>query len=231
MLKVNHLNLKIGDFSLQDINIKLDKGKHLVILGKSGSGKTLLLETLAGRYMLDGGEIFIDNINVTDTSPEKRKIGFVYQNYELFPHLNVCENIAFPLKIRNKSQKEIEDKINFLTKIFNIEGLENRNVKKLSGGEKQRVAICRALAMSPKILFLDEPFSALDYLTKERMKKFLKEFCNEFAITTIHVTHDITEALYFADKIYIMNDGRIIEKFDVNEKILERGEEFFYGYL
>lgn len=231
MLKVNHLNLKIGDFSLQDINIKLDKGKHLVILGKSGSGKTLLLETLAGSYVLDGGNIFIDDINFTGTSPEKRQIGFVYQNYELFPHLNVYENIAFPLKIRNKSQKEIEDKINFLIKKFNIEGLENRNVKKLSGGEKQRVAICRALAMSPKILFLDEPFSALDYLTKERMKKFLKEFCNEFVITTIHVTHDISEAMYFADKIYIMNDGRITQKFDVDEKILARGERFFYEYL
>lgn len=231
MLHVKNLCVDICDFSLDNINIDLSKGEHLVLLGASGSGKTLLLETIAGRYSLSSGEIYINGENVTAKSPEERGIGFVYQNHELFPHFDVSENIAFPLKLKRLSKSEIEDKTLDITENLKISHLSHRSVLELSGGEKQRVSIGRALALSPKLLFLDEPLSALDYVTKQKIKHIIKDVCQKYNVTVIHVTHDISEALFFATKIGIVKNGKIIKEFIVNEELLEKGEDFFYDYL
>ena len=231
MLHIKKLCVKIGDFSLDNINIDLFKGEHLVLLGASGSGKTLLLETIAGRYPLLNGEIYINGENVTLKPPEERGIGFVYQNYELFPHFNVSENIAFPLKLQKLSKNKIEEKTFDIIENLKIGHIAYRSTLELSGGEKQRVSIGRALALSPKLLFLDEPLSALDYVTKHKVKHIIKDVCKKYNMTVIHVTHDISEALFFATKIGIVKSGKIIKEFVVNNELLEKGEDFFYDYL
>lgn len=231
MLHVKNLCVDIGDFSLDNINIDLSKGEHLVLLGASGSGKTLLLETIAGRYPLLNGEIYINGENVTLKPPEERGIGFVYQNYELFPHFNVYENIAFPLKLQKLSKDKIEEKTLDIIDNLKIGHIAHRSILELSGGEKQRVSIGRALALSPKLLFLDEPLSALDYVTKHKVKHIIKDVCKNYNVTVIHVTHDISEALFFATKIGIVKSGEIIKEFVVNDELLEKGEDFFYDYL
>lgn len=231
MLHIKNLCVKKGGFSLNNINLSLNKGEHLVLLGASGSGKTFLLETIAGRYKISSGEININGENVTQKPPEERNIGFVYQNYELFPHFNVFENIAFPLKLKKLPKKEIETKTQEIIQNLNIKSIANRSVLNLSGGEKQRVSIGRALALSPKLLLLDEPLSALDYVTKQRIKQNIKDICKEYNVTVVHVTHDISEALFFATKIGIVKDGELIKEFTVNDELLKKGEDFFYDYL
>ncbi|MEG1448805.1 MAG: ATP-binding cassette domain-containing protein [Oscillospiraceae bacterium] len=231
MLRIKNLCVDIGDFSLQNIDISLSKGEHLVLLGASGSGKTLLLETIAGRYSPSKGEIYINGENITSKSPEERGIGFVYQNHELFPHFSVFENIAFPLKLKKLPKKYVHQHTMEIIQSLKIEHIANRGVLELSGGEKQRVSIGRALASSPRLLFLDEPLSALDYVTKQRIKQTIKDICEKYNMTVIHVTHDISEALFFANKIGIVAGGQIIKEMIVDEKLLQKGEDFFYDYL
>lgn len=218
MIEIRNLGLKILDFSLTDVNLRLNDGDYFVVVGKSGAGKTVLLETIAGRYTPDHGEILVDGRNLINLEPEKRNIGFVYQDYCLFPYMTVKENIVFPLKMRHVAKERRNELFHEMAAILQIEKLENRYPKNLSGGEKQRVALARALLVRPKVLLLDEPLSALDYSTKFEMKKILKQVHQQFKPIVIHVTHDLDEALFFSNTVGIIKNNTILHILDT-EKI------------
>lgn len=231
MFEINDLNVELGQFFLKDINLRLECGEYFVILGKSGTGKTVLLETIAGRHKIKSGNIIKDNEDISNVFPERRNLGFVYQNYELFSHLKVKDNIGFSLKFKKMSKLNINIKVNEMMEILGISYLKDRYPKDLSGGEKQRVAIGRSLINSPKLLLLDEPFSALDYITKENIKDILKDIHKNFKPTVIHVTHDIKEAIYFADKIGILKDNTIVKVFNKDELNKLESEDIIYEYI
>jgi molybdate/tungstate transport system ATP-binding protein len=212
MIEVNDVYKDWKEFSLDAINFEVKKGEYFVILGPTGAGKTLLLETIAGFYIPDRGGIWIEGRDVTIVPPEKRQIGFIYQDYSLFPHLNVEQNIDFGLKLKKSStgdsnRKRVEEIMDWLS----ISHLAHRYPATLSGGEQQKVAIARAIAIEPSILLLDEPLSALDLRTKDYLREELKRVKEDFGITMVHVTHDQTEALVLGDRIAVMMRGRIMQ--------------------
>lgn len=215
MLEIKKLQLTLGKFTLNSLDLKIELGEYFVILGPSGSGKTVLLETIAGLYNPNNGSILYDKEDMVVFPPEKRDIGFVYQNYELFPHMTVEDNIVFGLKIRRKKKEDIAEKLKELVSILKIEHLLERYPRKLSGGEKQRVALARALIISPRILLLDEPLSALDMMIKSELQKEIKNIHSKLRPTIIHVTHDLEEALFLGDRIGIMRDGNLLEILEV----------------
>lgn len=211
MLKIEHLHKQLGNFKLRDINLEIKQGEYFIILGPTGTGKSIVLETLAGLYKPDEGKIYFNEIDLTNEYPENREIGFVYQDYVLFPHLSVKKNIIFGLKQKKIPKDEIEQKLDEILSMFKINHLINRKPLTLSGGEQQRVAIARALITSPKILLMDEPLSSLDPHTKEEFFYMLKSIHEKRKNTVIHVTHDFNEALYLADRIAVMNKGTIVQ--------------------
>jgi molybdate/tungstate transport system ATP-binding protein len=211
MIEITNLSIRIGDFALQDVNLTVRDKEYLVILGPTGAGKTVLMECLAGLHKLKHGQIFIDEINVTKLSPEERRIGYVPQDYVLFPFLNVEENILFGLKRSGFDKAEIQRRLRNLTDLLGIDHLRSRDTLTLSGGEKQRVALARALAVSPRILLLDEPLSALDVQTSKYIRMELHRIHQKLGVTTIHITHNQIEAEEMADNIAIMISGRIAQ--------------------
>jgi ABC-type sugar transport system ATPase subunit len=221
MISVRNLTVKIGSFSLNDISIDVQEGEYFVIVGPTGSGKTIILESIAGLQRFRRGEIWIGGENMTSLPPEQRRIGYVPQDYALFPFLNVRENILFGLKRREKRTNENNKRVESLAHILGIHNLLDRNVRKLSGGEKQRVAIARALAISPKVLLLDEPMGSLDVRTAKYLRLELKRFHEELGITTIHVTHNLIEAEEMAERMAILNAGMV-------EQIGAPDDVFFY---
>ncbi|EDZ62091.1 ABC-type sulfate/molybdate transport system, ATPase component [Sulfurimonas gotlandica GD1] len=205
-LKIKNLSSKTNDFSLDKITFDIQKNEYFVLLGQSGSGKTMLLETIAGLNQCEG-EIFYKGEDISLLATEKRDIGFVYQDFALFPNLNVEENIRFSSKYKKVVDADtlFEDIVEFLK----LDSLLDRDTKDLSGGEKQRVAIARAIFSRPKILLLDEPLSAIDPTFRNSIMKSLKDIHRRYDVTTIHVTHNFREASYLADKIAIIMDGKI----------------------
>ncbi len=208
MLKVKNLFLKKGSFVLGKLSFAIEKNSYFVILGKTGSGKTMLLESLAGIQNIEG-EIYCSDERMTLLPPEKRNFGFVYQDFVLFPNMNVRENITFSKKYKKIENKEtlLKDLVDFL----HIESILDRDVETLSGGEKQRVAIARAIFSRPRLLLLDEPLSAVDPTFRNAIMKSLKDIAKRYDTTIIHVTHNFREASYLADKIAVMLDGRILQ--------------------
>lgn len=233
MLKLEHINKKLGDFKLKDISFQVKEGEYFVILGPTGTGKSIVLETIAGVHSPDSGSIYINNIDISDVPPQHRNIGFVYQDYLLFPHLSVRENIIFGLKAKKMPRCSMEKVLNEISTMLNIEHLLNRSTLTLSGGEQQRVAFARAIVTSPKILLLDEVSSALDPHTKEVFQHNLKSLHKKLKTTTIHITHDFNEALYLADRIAVMRDGEIQQIGTTDEIFNHPKSEFiadFIGY-
>ena len=209
-VQINKLTKKFEDnVAVNGIDFKINSGEFFSILGPSGCGKTTTLRMIAGFLMPTAGEIFIGNNDITFQAPEKRNIGFVFQNYAIFPHMNVFENISFGLKMRNIDQKQINEKVKIALEQVNLIGYETRYQRELSGGEQQRVALARVLVTEPQILLLDEPLSALDKKLREEMKIWIKELQKKLKITTVYVTHDQSEALTMSDRIAIMNKGNI----------------------
>ncbi|MDK2795917.1 MAG: molybdate/tungstate transport system ATP-binding protein [Archaeoglobaceae archaeon] len=209
MLRVENLFKKWRDFRLESLSFEVEKGEHFMILGPSGSGKTLLLETIAGIHKPESGRILLEGKDITSLPPEKREIAYIPQNYGLFPHLNAFENIIYGLKLRKIPKEEIRRRVDQIAEILEIEHILSRNVKNLSGGEQQRIAIARALVLKPKLILLDEPFSNIDANLKGKLMKEMKKWRKEIRFTAIHVTHSFEEALYLGDRVGIMIGGRI----------------------
>ncbi|MED3961041.1 sulfate/molybdate ABC transporter ATP-binding protein [Niallia taxi] len=233
---INNVSKSFGSFqALQDIDLEIQTGELVALLGPSGSGKTSLLRIIAGLEYADEGSIYFGSDEITDISTKDRKVGFVFQHYALFRHMNVFDNIAYGLKVRPKStrpgKKEIEKKVNELLQLVKLEELAKRYPAQLSGGQKQRVALARALAVEPKVLLLDEPFGALDAKVRKDLRRWLRNLHDEFNITSIFVTHDQEEALDVADRIVVMNDGRV-EQIGSPEEVYEHPKNpFVYDFL
>lgn len=209
-VSIKNLTKKFDDnIAVNNVSFKINAGEFFSILGPSGCGKTTTLRMIAGFVMPNNGEIYIGENEITYQAPEKRNIGFVFQNYAIFPHMNVFDNISFGLKMRSFDQKTINEKVKVALEQVNLKGYEARFQRELSGGEQQRVALARVLVTEPQILLLDEPLSALDKKLREEMKIWIKELQKKLKITTVYVTHDQSEALTMSDRIAIMNKGNI----------------------
>lgn len=212
MIRIENLNLKLGSFALQDINLHVRKGKYFVLLGKPGAGKTVLLECLCGLIRPESGRIFIDGSDVTRAEPKERKIGYVPQDYALFIHKSVRQNIAFGLELKKGlSAHQRATRVRELADLLGFAHLLARSVVKLSGGEKQRVALARCLAVSPHVLLLDEPVSALDEETRETICMELKQLQRATRTTIIHICHDFEEMLLVADRVGVIDQGRLLQ--------------------
>jgi len=209
MIRIEDLSNDWKEFKINDINLQVEDNEYFVILGPSGSGKTMLLELIAGMWPPDSGKIYMDNQDITMFPPEKRGVGFVYQNYMLFPHKTVFENIAFGLKVRKVAKEEINARVDEMMNLLGISHLANRMPRTLSGGEQQRTSLARALIIYPKVLLMDEPLSALDRKTREELMQELKNIHQKFDVTIIHVTHNFDEAIMLADRMAIMRNGKI----------------------
>lgn len=209
-VELKDINKSYGDFKAsKSINFGVEKGKLIGLLGPSGSGKTTILRMIAGLETPDFGEIIIDGQVVNEIPASQRGIGFVFQNYALFRHMTIYENVAFGLRVKKEKKKYIDERVRELLKLVGLEGLEKRYPSQLSGGQRQRVAFARALAPNPHLLLLDEPFAAIDAKVRLELRSWLKEMIEKLGITSIFVTHDQDEAIEVADEIIITNRGRI----------------------
>lgn len=198
-----------GEDVLDDICLTVARGEFVTLLGSSGCGKTTTLRIVAGLEQTDSGSVWINGQDVTKLPPDKRDVNTVFQNYALFPHMNVAENIGYGLKLRKVPRGEIKKKVAQMLELVQLEGYEKRKPSELSGGQKQRVAIARALVNNPKVLLLDEPLGALDLQLRRAMQIELKHLQKKLGITFIYITHDQEEAINMSDRIAVMKDGRI----------------------
>ena len=209
VISINNFTMQIGDFALKNISLDLHKQEIFAILGKTGSGKTLLLESIAGYYKIEAGRILLRGVPVTQIPITKRNLGFVYQDYSLFPHMTVAQNIAYGLKMRRLPKAEITQKVRAIASIMGIEHILEQYPPILSGGEKQRTALARTLVLDPDVLLLDEPFSAMDPATKQVMYEQVYKIHQNFSCAILFVTHDFAEAQRLADRIGIMCKGEL----------------------
>ena len=230
-VRVRDLWVALEEFHLCEINLDVVAGEYFVILGPTGAGKTVLLETIAGLHQPRKGHIMLDGEDVTDAPPERRGIGFVYQDYALFPHLNVAGNIAFGLKLRRVGREVVEERVTEMGRLLGIDHLLHRRPGTLSGGEAQRVALARALVVEPRLLLLDEPLSALDPETREGLQRELARVHRELGITTVHVTHDFEEAVAMGDRIAVVNEGRVAQVGSPEEIFRRPGSEFVARFV
>ena len=209
-----------GRAVLKNLNLEINKGEFHVLLGPSGGGKTTILSVIAGLIRQDTGDVLIGKRNVSNLSPEKRRIGFVFQDYALFPHLTVFDNVAYGLRVKNVEESKINRKVDYYLSKVTIEKEKGKLLHQLSGGQKQRVALIRALITEPEILLLDEPMSNLDALTKETTGNELKSIQQEMEMTTVYVTHNQDEAVLLGDRVSVLNHGKIEQ--------IESPDELFY---
>lgn len=193
---------------LKGISLAIGKGEFITLLGSSGCGKTTTLRIIAGLETPDGGQVFLDGKDVTTLAPEARDVNTVFQNYALFPHMNVADNIGYGLKLKKTPKEEIRRKVKKMLELVQLPGYEKRKPSELSGGQKQRVAIARALVNNPKVLLLDEPLGALDLQLRRAMQIELKRLQKKLGITFVYITHDQEEAINMSDRIAVMNEGR-----------------------
>ncbi len=220
MLRLQDIRVILGDFQLKDISLHVRNGEYMVLLGPTGTGKTVLLETIAGMYRIVRGSILVQGRDVTRLPPEKRNLGVVYQDYALFPHLTVRRNIAFGLQLRGEPRGKVSKVVEEMGDFLDIGSILDRRPGNLSGGERQRVALARALVLEPHVLLLDEPLSALDRSTRDRLRRELKRIHQEIGVTIVHITHDLTEAFFLADHLAVMKDGSILQQ-DTPENVLK----------
>ncbi|NPV47115.1 MAG: ABC transporter ATP-binding protein [Armatimonadetes bacterium] len=211
MIEVKDLHKALGEFSLHGVDLRVESGEYFVVLGPTGSGKTVLLECIAGLHRQDRGEIWLEGREVSALAPEQRNIGYVPQDYVLFPHISLQANIAFALNVRRRPPDEIEARVRELAELLHISHLLDRRPRTLSGGEQQRGALARALAPRPTLMLLDEPLSALDEGTRAELAGELRGLSGRLGTTIIHVCHNFDEALQLADRIAIIHGGRVLQ--------------------
>ena len=209
------------DTIIDGLDLDIKPGEFFTLLGPSGCGKTTLLRMIIGFNTIEGGEFRIDDQLINDIPTNKRNIGMVFQNYAVFPHMNVYDNVAFGLKNRKLPKDEIDRKVNDILKVVKIDHLKDRMPAKLSGGQQQRVALARAIVIEPQVLLMDEPLSNLDAKLRVEMRNAIKNIQKEIGITTVYVTHDQEEALAVSDRIAVMNNG-VIQQIDVPSRIYQR---------
>jgi len=207
MIGIRNLCVDLGDFVLDDISLTINEGEYLVILGPTGAGKTVLLESIAGLYPIKSGEIWLRGKDVTGLSPEEREVSIVYQDHALFPHLSVRDNITFGLKMHKADHEKIKDGLDRVVRLLDIGHLLHRKPGTLSGGEKQKVALARAIITEPAMLLVDEPLSALDPETRENVQQELRQLHRQLGVTLLHVTHDFEEAIALGDRIAVIGEG------------------------
>ncbi len=230
MLRIENLSLSLGEFRFSGLNISVATGEYCVILGPTGAGKTILLETIAGIYQPDAGRILLDAQDITREKPELRGIGMVYQDYMLFPHLTAGENIMFGLLQRKMPKDARESIAREAAEMLGILPLFDRYPATLSGGEQQRTAIARALVLNPRVLLLDEPLSALDTVTRERLRRELKGIHARTGVTILHITHHFEDMFALADRVVVMRDGCVAQE-GTPEMILRRpASDFVAGF-
>ena len=209
-VRVNEVSKRFGEtVAVSEASLLVRRGELMTLLGPSGCGKTTLLNLMAGFLMPDSGTIAIDGKDITELPPYRRDVGMMFQNYALFPHMNVAANIGYGLKMRGIAKPEILKRVAAALELVKLEGLQDRKPRQLSGGQQQRVALARALVIRPKVLLLDEPFSALDRNLRASMQLELKEIQRKLGLTTIFVTHDQSEALSLSHRIAVISAGRI----------------------
>ena len=217
-IELKDIAIRYGQKTIvENIDLKVDQGKLLTLLGKSGIGKSSILRSISGLVKPNKGEILIDGINVTDLPVDQRKISMVFQKPLLFPHLSVYDNIAFGLKMHKWKKTDIDDRVNELMELFQISELKSRMPSEISGGQQQRTAISRALALRHRILLMDEPFSSLDPYLKEDMYAMLHDIRKKLELAIIFVTHDVNEALILSDEIAYMSGGGIMQQASPND--------------
>jgi len=231
MIRIEDLETCLTGFNLHEINLSIEEGEFFILMGPTGAGKTVLLEAMAGLIPVKNGKIFIGGKDVTRLPPEKRGIGIVYQDYAVFPHMTVMENIKYGLHFHKLNNEEAEKRLGKMIEELGLAHLENRLPLNLSGGELQRVALARALMVKPNVLLLDEPLSALDPNVREEIRHELKRLHRSSHTTLLMVTHDFAEALSLADRCAVINQGRI-EQIGNMEDIFQRpGTQFIADFV
>lgn len=224
MIEAIDLRVSFGKFLLQELNLAIHSGESFFVLGPSGAGKSLLLESLLGIRRPDDGRVLLEGRNIMDIPPSERQIAYVPQDLALFPHLSVRENILFGLRVQGSSSEDMSERLNRMVNILELhEIIDRKNVLSLSGGEKQRVALARALIVDPKVLFMDEPFKALDVSMRRRLLAEVRHLQKSLGLTLVHVTHDPEEAFLLADRMIILMDGRIEQVGTPNELYYKPG--------
>ena len=211
-ISIRHLTKKFGTtLALNDVSLEIARGELFFLLGPSGCGKTTLLRHIAGFYTPDKGQILFDGEDVSRVPPHKRKAAMMFQSYALWPHMSVEENVAFGLEERKRPRAEIDERVDEALALVKMDGLGHRRIQELSGGQQQRVALARALVVRPSVLMLDEPLSNLDARLRIEMRSEIRRICKEFGLTAIYVTHDQKEALSMADRLAVLDAGKIVQ--------------------
>ena len=226
MIRTEQISFSIGQFRLQDISLEIAAGQYFVLLGPPGSGKSIFLECLCGLKKIDSGKIYVNECEVTFLEPRARNIGYVPQDYAIFPHLTVEQNITFGLRVRKYAHKDTVTRVSETADLLGIRHLLSRKTNGLSGGETQRVALARAMVLQPKVLLLDEPVCALDEVTRQEVCSQLLRIQRHLGLTVIHVSHNLEEAFSVADRAAILHDG-ILQQAGTLEELLHRPNSEF----
>jgi sulfate/thiosulfate transport system ATP-binding protein len=231
-ITIRGVSRRFGDFeALDDVSVEIPSGSLTALLGPSGSGKSTLLRVIAGLERPDAGTVEIDGRDATGQPPQRRGVGFVFQHYAAFKHMTVRENIAFGLKVQRRPRAEIRWRVDELIDLVQLPGLADRYPAQLSGGQRQRMALARALAVEPQVLLLDEPFGALDARVRKELRAWLRRLHDEVHVTTVFVTHDQEEAMEVADRIVVMNHGRIEQVGAPRELYEQPANAFVMGFV
>ena len=232
MISAKAIEKSYGDFkALHDVSVEVPRGSLTALLGPSGSGKSTLLRVIAGLEVPDAGTVLIEGRDVTSVPPQRRGIGFVFQHYAAFKHMTVAENVAFGLRIRRRPRAEVKQRVTELLELVQLSRLGDRYPAQLSGGQRQRMGLARALAVDPKVLLLDEPFGALDARVRKELRVWLRRLHDETHTTTVIVTHDQEEAMDVADRVVVMNGGRIEQIAPPRELYDHPANEFVMSFV
>ena len=231
-ITVRNVNKRFGDFvALDDVSLEVPAGSLTALLGPSGSGKSTLLRVIAGLEKADKGEVFIGGAEATKLPPQRREIGFVFQHYAAFKHMTVAKNVAFGLEIRKRPKDEVKRRVAELLDLVQLDGFGDRYPSQLSGGQHQRMALARALAVEPEVLLLDEPFGALDAKVRKDLRAWLRNLHDEMHVTTIFVTHDQEEAMDVAEQLVVMNNGQVEQSGSADDLYENPANEFVMSFV